>query len=263
MIEFAKTVHQAIGIESPRLFILVFALIGTVIFGGLGWMIDRGYRVSLRQHAAVLSNTGVDAAATTPPPSALHEHRKRGGKPPRKPEETNAPKSPVSSGSEEPRGIGSGIPGGGVNISPNSVVSIGQQGGITAGTVNIGTPPPRPLVINATQSQGITDRLRLFSGKGVGVWAVKPMPRTREFASKLASALSDAGLTAEAHGVGMLLTENGIVPPSGLYFAVGGNMDDLANAIIHALGEENVIEKKNIPGERIKNPNTLEIYITP
>jgi len=260
MIEFAKTVHQAIGIESPRLFILLFALIGTVIFGGLGWVIDRGYRVSLKQHSAAPSNTGA-APASTPSGSSPHDQRRRSGRPGRKPDGSNAKKSVVNSGSKEAR-TAARIDAGAVNVPPNSVVSIGQQGGITAGTVNIGTAP-RPLTISDTQSQGIADRLRPFSGKSVGIWAVKPMPQTREFASRLASALREAGLTAEAHGAGMLVTENGNVPSQGLYFAVGGNMDDLANAIIHALGEENVIEKKNVPGERIKNPNTLEIYITP
>ena len=48
VIELAKTIHQAIGIDSPRAFILVFALFGAISCGTLEWMIDRGYRVSLR-----------------------------------------------------------------------------------------------------------------------------------------------------------------------------------------------------------------------
>ena len=49
MLEWAKAIHEAVGIESPRLFIGVFALVGLVFFGAAGWIIDRGYRVKLRE----------------------------------------------------------------------------------------------------------------------------------------------------------------------------------------------------------------------
>jgi hypothetical protein len=50
MLDWAKAIHEAIGIESPRLFIAVFALIGFLLFGLVGWIIDRGYRMKLREH---------------------------------------------------------------------------------------------------------------------------------------------------------------------------------------------------------------------
>jgi hypothetical protein len=47
MLELAKLIHHAIGIESPRKFIAVCAIVGLVIFGCLGWLIDKGYRAKL------------------------------------------------------------------------------------------------------------------------------------------------------------------------------------------------------------------------
>lgn len=49
MLDFAKLVHEAIGIESPKLFIASFALVGLLLFGTIGWLIDCGYREKLRQ----------------------------------------------------------------------------------------------------------------------------------------------------------------------------------------------------------------------
>lgn len=64
MIELAKIVHQAIGIESPRVFILVFMLFGALVFGCLGWLIDKGYRVS-KPHAAA-SNIHLEQNSSGP-----------------------------------------------------------------------------------------------------------------------------------------------------------------------------------------------------
>jgi hypothetical protein len=51
MLDLAKLIHEAIGIESPRLFIAFFALFGLLGFGALGWIIDRGYRVKLQEQS--------------------------------------------------------------------------------------------------------------------------------------------------------------------------------------------------------------------
>ncbi|SRR5258707_4063354 len=52
-------VHGAIGIESPRKFIAVCAIFGAVVFMGLGWLIDKGYRVKLKEQStpAAVQNT--------------------------------------------------------------------------------------------------------------------------------------------------------------------------------------------------------------
>jgi len=53
MLDFAKAFHEAIGIESPRLFIGSFAIVGLLLFGLIGWVVDRGYRVKLKEQAPV------------------------------------------------------------------------------------------------------------------------------------------------------------------------------------------------------------------
>jgi hypothetical protein len=68
MLELAKIIHEAIGIQSPRLFIaLCFLLFGT-IGGGLGWAIDKGYRMKLAQDQA---KTEVIGKPALPPPTAI------------------------------------------------------------------------------------------------------------------------------------------------------------------------------------------------
>jgi hypothetical protein len=57
MLEWAKFLHEAIGIESPRLFILAFALFGFFSAGFVGWGIDRAYRVKLNQDAEKQAST--------------------------------------------------------------------------------------------------------------------------------------------------------------------------------------------------------------
>jgi hypothetical protein len=51
MLELAKLIHDAIGIESPRKFVAVCALTGFIIFGCLGWLIDKGYRAKLTEES--------------------------------------------------------------------------------------------------------------------------------------------------------------------------------------------------------------------
>jgi len=89
MLEFAKLIHDAIGIESPRKFIALFAIAGFIIFGCVGWLVDKGYRAKLAEEskppASVNTTTGSqspimpnnrgnvtinggDAPAQSPPP---------------------------------------------------------------------------------------------------------------------------------------------------------------------------------------------------
>ncbi len=55
MLEIAKLIHDAIGIESPRRFIVVCALVGAILFASVGWLIDKGYRAKLKEESK--SNT--------------------------------------------------------------------------------------------------------------------------------------------------------------------------------------------------------------
>src|SRR5690348_5160536 len=65
MLDWAKAFHEAIGIQSPRLFILLFAGAGFVMFGFVGWMIDKGYRTKLAQEntSTIHRSSAIPAAA--------------------------------------------------------------------------------------------------------------------------------------------------------------------------------------------------------
>jgi hypothetical protein len=100
MLEYAKSFHDAIGIESPRVFIATFAFVGLVLFAGLGWLVDRRYRVKLQQEAAARasdlrkttettsltdpirpSQTNSSASSTMPPPTTEDATPSLGAKP--------------------------------------------------------------------------------------------------------------------------------------------------------------------------------------
>ena len=57
MLELAKIIHEAIGIQSPRLFIGLCILLFGIMGGGLGWAIDKGYRTKLSQEQAKIQST--------------------------------------------------------------------------------------------------------------------------------------------------------------------------------------------------------------
>ena len=63
MLEIAKLIHDAIGIESPRKFILVCALVGAVLFACIGFLIDKSYRAKLKEEAKT-SSQQVNGSAT-------------------------------------------------------------------------------------------------------------------------------------------------------------------------------------------------------
>lgn len=83
MLDWAKAIHDAIGIESPRLFIAVFAFIGLILFGITGWFIDRGYRVKLKEQSVqaaakpIVPEQAKVAATPATPQSKSEENSKK------------------------------------------------------------------------------------------------------------------------------------------------------------------------------------------
>ena len=49
MLDWAKAIHEAIGIDNPKAFIALFAIVGLLLFATVGWIVDRGYREKLKQ----------------------------------------------------------------------------------------------------------------------------------------------------------------------------------------------------------------------
>jgi len=68
MLDLAKLIHEAIGIESPRKFIVVCGLVGFVIFSFLAWLIDKGYRAKLIEQSKVAPSINM---VTTGPQSPI------------------------------------------------------------------------------------------------------------------------------------------------------------------------------------------------
>jgi hypothetical protein len=66
MLEYAKIIHEAIGIQNPKVFIAVFALVGLLLFGTVGWLVDKGYRVRLRQEPEVHASHATAAEPQKP-----------------------------------------------------------------------------------------------------------------------------------------------------------------------------------------------------
>jgi len=65
MLEFAKLIHEAIGIQNPKIFVAVFAIVGLLLFGTVGWLVDKGYREKLRQESEV--HQSISPATATEP----------------------------------------------------------------------------------------------------------------------------------------------------------------------------------------------------
>jgi hypothetical protein len=66
MLELAKLIHDAIGIESPRKFIALFAIAGFVLFGCLGWLVDKGYRAQLREQSTLPPSVNTTTGPLSP-----------------------------------------------------------------------------------------------------------------------------------------------------------------------------------------------------
>jgi hypothetical protein len=51
MLEIGKMIYAAIGIEHPRRFIALCAIVGALLFGCAGWLIVKGVQAKMRQQA--------------------------------------------------------------------------------------------------------------------------------------------------------------------------------------------------------------------
>jgi hypothetical protein len=77
--------------------------------------------------------------------------------------------------------------------SPGSAVSVNQQGGITAATLNIGTVD---RALSKPEQAELAGRLTPFKGKTITIYDVNDNGETRRFAESLQMAFSLAGITA-------------------------------------------------------------------
>jgi len=65
MLEIAKLIYDAIGMESPKKFIVVCAILGAIIFSGLGWLIVKGAQAKTRELHSSSATRNQSGNATT------------------------------------------------------------------------------------------------------------------------------------------------------------------------------------------------------
>jgi hypothetical protein len=70
VLDWAKFIHEAIGVESPRVFVALFALAGLLLFGSVGWLVDKGYRIKLRESTVATAPQIVPTAPIQQGPEA-------------------------------------------------------------------------------------------------------------------------------------------------------------------------------------------------
>jgi len=150
---------------------------------------------------------------------------------------------------------------GSIQQGPGSALSIGQQGGITAGTINIGTLPPKPLVLTEEQSSHIRSDMAKYSGIAIEIVLVNRNRGTEEFGNHLVSALKDAGWDVIYSSAAILIRSNGTQSSPGLSLDIGPGSDNVASELGLSLMRHGVIDNKPIPAMRVPESNKLALYI--
>jgi hypothetical protein len=133
MLNFAKLIHEAFGIDSPRIFIFVFALIGFILFGEIGWLVDKGYRVKVGEQQAQIA-----------PPVQAPAVRRADDQTPTTQEPLTEPSKPALKPQPPARGSSVHDEKG---TSPSYRIEQHTQGGPAAVT----TGPNSPITINPDQ----------------------------------------------------------------------------------------------------------------
>lgn len=142
----------------------------------------------------------------------------------------------------------------------NCAISNGQQGGITAGQVNIDTR--QHLVLTDAQQVAITASMKPFSGRSAFILANGGTAELVAFGKRLMSALSNATIKSEFH-TGVSMSEGGDAMPV-LYIGYGDNDVDMAEALSKALIENHVLSHGQIGGHHYPgNSGMFQIHISP
>jgi hypothetical protein len=150
---------------------------------------------------------------------------------------------------------------GSITQGAGSALSINQEGGITAGTVNIGALPPKPLVLTDAQASLVRSDLEKYSGSNIEVALVNPTKGTTEFGNRLVSTLKDAGWNVNYSSFAILIRSNGAQPPPGLSLDIGENSKSVASELASSLIRHAVIDDKPIPALQAREPGKLTLYI--
>jgi len=134
MFDTVEKIHGALGIESTWLFVLVIALGAAILGGGAAWIVDRTYKRSPEykaEHPEPKSKTVTPAAGNSGSQSATVQGA-TSMQPPVEQQKANRSNKSDSAVSQELPTVTQGA---------GSAFSVNQQGGVTAGTINVDTPP--------------------------------------------------------------------------------------------------------------------------
>ena len=147
------------------------------------------------------------------------------------------------------------------NNSPGSAVSINQQGGITAGTVNTDTHPH--LVMTDIQRDLITDAMKPYTGKSAFILVNGGTNELLDFGNKVNAALGAAGIKTEIHQ-GMAFSE-GSDRRRALFVGFKSSNADMANALINATINSHILSGAQVSYHQYGNESEdkLQIIISP
>jgi hypothetical protein len=127
-----------------------------------------------------------------------------------------------------------------VTQGAGSALSINQQGGITAGTINVGPPP---LLINKEQQDhlaaSVEQFVSQFAGKKINISLHNATKETAEFGSALDAAFKKAGFQTNTGVVAFI----GAVLSRGVTIRYGANRTQLAEAVRDSLLRDKVVDR--------------------
>jgi hypothetical protein len=144
--------------------------------------------------------------------------------------------------------------------SPGSAVSVNQQGGITAGTINIDTHPH--LKMTDSQAAGVTEAMRPFAGRPAFILVNNGNAELVEFGNRLNEALLAAQVKSDlAQGVSM---SEGKEAPKVLFVGFKTKTADLASALINAIVKNHILDGGQISYHQYgdKSQDQLQIILS-
>jgi hypothetical protein len=121
--------------------------------------------------------------------------------------------------------------------SGNCATSIGQQGGITAGIVNIDTHSH--LLLKDDQQAALADAMKPFAGRRALILTNGGSREQVEFGNRMQAALKVAGIQAEFH-TGIAMSE-GAEPTPWLFIGWGQHNSDMAQALVSVIRNARII----------------------
>ena len=140
-------------------------------------------------------------------------------------------------------------------------MSVGQQGGITAGQVIVTNPPAKKLSLTDDQQKLVASLLNGFDGQHVLIEVKNLTGETHSFGKALQTALIAAKLTADLDE--SLSRFGGCQASPGISFTAGTHRMALATALASALIKAGVTDRPIPTCGRAGEPDELIVMLLP